>query len=250
MRVLRSLDLRMRATLRVFAPIFYKGDAFYCSVCHHTARKFKRAGTGKKARDAAVCPFCQARERDRLAMLFFEKHPELFPVRPADFLHVAPEMALQPFLRSKTGKGYLSADIYRADVMERIDITNIKKPDGYFGGIFCSHVLQDVADDNLAIRELYRILVPGGWAILNVPYYKGTKTTRLQPIVKGNDRPIEFLRDYGEDYIQQLESAGFKVAEYSPRDLWDFNDHQNPGLDHVITGFVHFCRKPVIARDA
>lgn len=245
MRFFRSLDHAIRAVKGLAAPLFYGGTAFYCPACHRQARKFKHAGKGKKARDHAVCPFCRARERDRLVMLFLKKHPGLFPLNPPALLHVAPEPIVASFLQAKAGAGYLSADIYRSDVMERMDITRIPKPDNTFGAIYCSHVLQDVPDDDLALRELHRVLAPGGWAVLNVPYYKGTATSRLDPVIKVGERPPEFFRDYGDDYLDQLTRAGFIVEEYGPSDLWDFNDPRDPGLRHVMTGYVHFCRKPI-----
>lgn len=244
MRFFRKLDLGIRAARDRLAPLFYRGSAFYCPACHRTARTFKKAGKGRKARDHAVCPFCRARERDRLAILFLEKHPGLFPTRPTALLHVAPEPAVAAFLKARAGEAYLSADIYRPDVMERMDITAIPRPDGSFGAIYCSHVLQDVPDDDRALRELHRVLAPGGWAILNVPYYKGSATTPLDAVVKGGDRPPEFFRDYGDDYPDQLRRAGFIVQEYGAEDLWDFNDPRDPALRHVMTGHVHFCRKP------
>lgn len=246
MRFLQSLERGFRDVRDRFAPLFYGGDAFYCAACRRTARKFKPAGTGKKARKDAVCPFCRSRERDRLVMLFFDRHPELFPVNPPGLLHVAPEPALQKFLREKSGAGYLSADIYRKDVMERMDITDIRKPDNTFGAIYCSHVLQDVPDDDQALRELFRVLAPGGWAILNVPYYKGTRTVNLAPTIKDNNRPAECRREYGDDYLEQLRRVGFEVMEAGPADLWDKNDPRDPGLTHPMTGHVHLCRKPAV----
>ncbi len=243
MRFFSSIDRSLRSLRAKFAPLIYRGNAFFCPACNKNASRFKPAGKGKKARENAVCPFCRARERDRLVILFLKKNPNLFPPNPPHLLHVAPEPSISAYLKNASGNGYLSADIYRDDVMEKMDITHIQKPDNHFGAIFCSHVLQDIPDDNIALRELYRVLAPGGWAILNVPFYKGTKTTTLEAIHK-TGRPPEFFRDYGDDYVDQLQTIGFEVQEIPPAQLRDPNMKADPAIDHPMTGYIHFCRKP------
>lgn len=85
-----------------------------------------------------------------------------------------------------------------------------------FDGILCSHVLEHVPDDRRALGEFYRVLKPGGWAVLNVPI-EG-ETTMEDPSV---DSPKERLRRYGQedhvrlygaDYGQRLSAAGFQVT--------------------------------------
>ncbi|GAC1389418.1 MAG: hypothetical protein NVS4B11_03680 [Ktedonobacteraceae bacterium] len=39
-----------------------------------------------------------------------------------------------------------------------------------FDVILCSHVLEHIPDDRQAMSELYRILKPGRWALLLVPF--------------------------------------------------------------------------------
>jgi ubiquinone/menaquinone biosynthesis C-methylase UbiE len=50
-----------------------------------------------------------------------------------------------------------------------MDITDIKYPDHSFEVILCSHVLEHVPDDRKALREFYRVLSPGGWAMIQIP---------------------------------------------------------------------------------
>ncbi len=53
--------------------------------------------------------------------------------------------------------------------MKEIDVTSITYDSNTFDVILCSHVLEHVLDDGKAMRELYRVLKPGGWGIIQVP---------------------------------------------------------------------------------
>ena len=64
---------------------------------------------------------------------------------------------------------YISADLESHLAVVKVDITNILYEDNSFDVILCSHVLEHVIDDQKAMRELFRVLKPGGWAILQVP---------------------------------------------------------------------------------
>jgi SAM-dependent methyltransferase len=177
-------------------------------------------------------------------MLFFRRHPELFSRHPLQLLHVAPEPRLEKFFRDRCGDGYLSADIYRSDVMERMDVMAINRPDASFDAVYCSHVLQDVPDDARALREIFRVLRPGGWAVLNVPLFSDAGTRAIVGTNRGNERPLEQLRHYGEDYAALLQRTGFEVSVLRPEDVQDPDETRNPVLDHPMTGVVHFVRKP------
>ena len=59
----------------------------------------------------------------------------------------------------------------------KIDITDINFEDNFFDVIICNHVLEHVKDDRKAMSELFRVLKPKGFAILQVPISKNVKET-------------------------------------------------------------------------
>ncbi len=64
--------------------------------------------------------------------------------------------------------GYLNVDLYGGEV--HCSITSLPFRDGAFSEINASEVLEHVVDLSRAMRELHRILAPGGEIHADVPY--------------------------------------------------------------------------------
>ena len=64
---------------------------------------------------------------------------------------------------------YISADLASPHAMVKMDITAIDWPDASFDIVYCSHVLEHIPDDRKAMSEIFRVLKPGGWALIQVP---------------------------------------------------------------------------------
>jgi SAM-dependent methyltransferase len=79
-------------------------------------------------------------------------------------------------------------------------------------------VLEHVEDDRKAMRELHRILAPGGFAIVLVPLDLERAETYEDPtITDPAERERAFwqsdhLRLYGRDFPDRLREAGFEVT--------------------------------------
>lgn len=240
MQRLKRLEVRLRHLRNRAAPLLYAGSAFHCPICARSFRKFRTAG--RERRRNAVCPRCAARERDRLAALFLRDLPPTTRI-----LHIAPEACLVARLTELARGGYVSADLMRADVSERLDLLALPHPDGAFGGVYCSHVLQDVRDDIAAMSEVFRVLAPGGWAILNVPV-KAAKTIEhrdapLRMRAADDPRPPEHLRTYGPDFRERMASVGFQVRVVAPSHLAAATELLRLGIDGAA-GALHFGTKP------
>lgn len=237
--------------------IRHYGMAYYCPVCgSHTRdqlplgfdleviREKQIVGAGVRI---TLCPVCHASDRIRLLYLFLRAKTNLF-TDPLRVLHFAPEPSLEHIIRKQKRTDYLTADLYQEGVMEKIDITAIPYPNGSFDAILCNHVLEHIPDDSRAMAELFRVLRPGGWAVLQVPFSRVLEKTYENPgYTSKEDRETYFghwdhVRIYGKDYPKKLQSAGFSVEEFSwvkaPEAIFH-DDRLNLNRDEL----VFFCRK-------
>jgi SAM-dependent methyltransferase len=102
--------------------------------------------------------------------------------------------------------------------MVKMDITNMHFENNSFDVILCNHLLEHVEDDRKAIREMYRVLRKGGWAIIQPHIDNNRETTFEDPsITSPEERERLFnqrdhVRVYGQDYKNRLEEAGFVVC--------------------------------------
>jgi SAM-dependent methyltransferase len=146
----------------------------------------------------------------------FKQSTDLFDGSPKTMLHVAPERFLTDRLDRIENLDYVSADISSPLARVKMDITDIRYPDDSFSVIYCSHVLEHVPDDRAALRELYRVLKPGGWAVLQVPI-TAAETFEDPNVTDPDERARVFgqwdhVRRCGPDYIDRMRAAGF-IAE-------------------------------------
>jgi SAM-dependent methyltransferase len=131
--------------------------------------------------------------------------------------------------------------------MEHFDLTDVPHPDDSFDAILCSHVLEHVPDDRRAMRELRRILRPGGWAIVQVPIDYTRAGTHEDPAIESpEDREREYwqsdhLRLYGNDFPDRLREAGFDVTVDSY--LRDLPEPEINRYGLISLEDIYVCRK-------
>ena len=193
---------------------YYAGNSYECNICGAGLRTFEIYST--TARDPLQCPFCYSRPRHRIAYLYVQQKTDLFDGTPKRMLHIAPELSLGLKFREIPNMDYLSGDLNPDAAMVEMDITDIQYPDDSFDVIYCSHVLEHVPDDRKAMRELARVLRPGGWAIIAVPVIRD-KTFEDPAITSPEDRTRAYgqwdhVRAYGPDFADRLRESGFDVT--------------------------------------
>ncbi len=206
-RQVRRLVERFRATLLT-------GNRYTCPCCGGSFRALLPAGV--KHRPNARCPRCGSLERHRLVWLYLQRQTDLF-VMPHRVLDIAPEEFLQSRLRALPNITYLSIDLESPLAMRKMDITRLDLADGSHDVVFCNHVFEHIPNDRQAMREVRRVLRPGGWAILQTPVDMGRPKTDEDPSVTD---PVERLkrfgqrdhvRTYGRDFFDRLRGAGWNI---------------------------------------
>lgn len=224
----------------------YAGSGVSCNCCGGGFRRF-RVYVSADGHRSLICPRCNALGRHRVDWLYLTDHTDILQ-RPTRLLHIAPEVCLETPLRRMPHIDYLSADYDSALAMEKLDVRNIHHGDESFDAVICNHVLQLVDDDRTAMRELSRIIRPGGWALIQSSVDEQRADTIEKSIVAnpedGSGRYEEvFQRIYGRaDYVDRLEQAGFTVT------ISDFAGKLQPavqqrlGLD--LDEIVYLSRKP------
>lgn len=141
-------------------------------------------------------------------------------------LHFAAEPALSRVLRERADE-YVTTDI-EGEVDVSADIVDLPFEDGRWDVIVCSHVLEHVPDDDRAIRQLRRVLAPGGTAVVMVPRVSGRPTDEDPTITSPGERARRFgqadhVRLYGDDLEDRLRRGGFgRVEPVLPEDFPDW----------------------------
>ena len=171
-----------------------------------------------------ACSNCNAPDRDRLYALYLNDIFSNTDTRTISLLDIAPtENLSQYLLRNIKRENYRTADLMMEGVDDKVDIQDmhIYKTD-MWDFVICSHVLEHVKDDSKALQEIFRILKPGGKAILMAPINLGLdKSYESEPNKKYSEE--ERWRYFGQDdherlyskndFISRIESAGFKLHQ-------------------------------------
>lgn len=231
-----------RGVKRAVLALTYYGEGRYCFVCGKSSSHFKHF----KLRKNAECAHCGALERHRLLCFFLKNKTNLFDNNSNKVLHIAPEKCIEVLFKKRLGRYYLTADLLNPRAMVKMDVCNIQYPDDSFDVIYCSHVLEHVADDRQAMKELYRVLGRDGWAIINVPITRA-QTFEDASIVSPEGRLKAFgqedhVRSYGIDYVDRLREAGFSVDVITVDSLMGGGDKVKAGLLNNC-GEIYFCTK-------
>jgi len=192
----------------------YKGDNIECCCCKKKHSRFLPYGK-VNYREFAMCPWCLSLERHRLIWMYLEQKTNIY-TDEINLLHFAPEHQLQERFVKENNINYLSCDLDMPTAMEKQDITNLTYEDNRFDAIICNHVLEHIPDDNKAMSELFRVLKPNGWAILQTPMLVDLKTREDFSITDPKEREKVFgqndhVRIYGMDKKDRLEKVGFTV---------------------------------------
>ena len=193
-------------------PLKYAGLRYRCPICGWRLRRLRDGGGPFPAPDSR-CPGCGSLERHRVLWLYLRDRGDLFAQR-LRVLHLAPEPWLERRLRDRPNLDYLSGDLEPGAAMATLDLERLPFAPASFDRVLCVHVLEHVADDRAALRELARVLAPGGEAIVMVPLYGAT--TDEDPAAPPHERLRRFgqadhVRLYGTDLRDRIAAAGLEA---------------------------------------
>lgn len=220
-------------------------DKKFCPICNSEVNAF--LPFGQNLRKNAMCPNCNSLERHRLSYLFLKEKTNIFEEENIKILHFAPEAFFSKRFSNQKNIDYLPVDLNpdKPGIKEKMDIQDIKYPDNTFNFIYCSHVLEHVPNDQKAIKELYRVLKPGGTALIMVPIKHLLKETYEDASINTPELRLkhygqsDHLRYYGLDFQEILEKNGFNCSKYS-KEEFDEKSIKKYGLKN---GDLFYCTK-------
>ena len=231
--------------------LLYIGRGKECPLCGCRRRKFLPYGYVVQ-RENALCPRCLALERHRLLWLWLERKSDLLQTTP-QLLHIAPEVALMrkfKQLYASQPSRYITADLESPLADMHFDIQDIPLSEGSQEVVICNHILEHVEDDGKALREIFRILRPGGWGVILSPVdLEREKSFEDDSITSPEERTRIFgqydhRRIYGRDYVERLAAAGFEVEDCDFKREFSVQEQELFALpeDHI-----YIVRKPLTA---
>jgi SAM-dependent methyltransferase len=198
--------------------LFYVGNKVECPICNSHYRQFLPYGR-IKPRPNALCPNCLSLERHRLIWLYLREKTSFFSAK-LKVLHIAPEPCFMKPFEKQHGEGYITADIESPLAKVKMDIHQTPFEENHFDVVLCNHVLEHVQNDIKAMSEIKRVLKPGGWAILQVPFFspvpdvtfedKSITDPREREKIFGQD---DHVRMFGKDYSKRIERSGLTAEE-------------------------------------
>lgn len=161
------------------------------------------------------CPVCRASDYERLSALHLRARMATAGVKKYRMLHLAPSPAMSQCIVSM--RCFETTPAQRQQ--QGVDMTELRQyADHQFDCFVCSMVLDQQADDRAALRELHRVLRPGGWGILMVPIVRSLSTVQESAIsASAAERWAqhghgERVRSYSRHgFLERVRLAGLQV---------------------------------------
>ncbi|CAM4163451.1 class I SAM-dependent methyltransferase [Gillisia limnaea] len=213
----RPLLIRLSYLAKPVLQFALKGSSYVDPIDGKSFRKFLPYGY-ENQRENVLSPSTLSLERHRVLWLYLKNETEFFS-KKLKVLHFAPEQAFYKRFRKLSNLEYTTTDLNSPLADVKADICDLPFEDDTYEFILCNHVLEHIPDDTKAMQEIYRILKPGGTAILQIPQDLNREFTfQDDSITSQKERARIFgqydhVRIYGKDFFQKLRAIGFEVEE-------------------------------------
>jgi SAM-dependent methyltransferase len=217
------MAIRPSKLLRYAIAGWLPGGRRVCVMCGHRVWRFMPYREGARGAPPLMrvlgmvgsnpnqfeCPRCGAHDRERHLLLYLRASGLLDDMRGKSILHFAPEKRLSGLMRAAQPAQYLRCDLYPQSADVRcVDMLNMEFAPNTFDVVIANHVLEHVDDVDKALSEVWRVLKPGGCAILQTPYGSKLRRTWSDP---GIDTDAARLQAYGqEDHLRLFGSDIFE----------------------------------------
>lgn len=236
----RPLLIRLSYVARPIIAFTLKGTKFTDPIDGKSFKSMLPYGY-ETQRNNVLSPSTLSLERHRLLWLYLNEETDFFKselvsdssftntkrikLRDAEtnsalkVLHFAPEQAFYKLFRNQKNLDYTTTDLFSPLADVKADICNLPFQDNQYDIILCNHVLEHIPDDTKAMQELYRVLKPGGMAILQIPQDLSRATTFADDTITDQKErakifgQYDHVRIYGRDYFDKLRRIGFTVVE-------------------------------------
>ncbi len=237
---------------KIISLIYYYGTNHKCPICNYRGRVFISAGLYVK-RLNEKCPKCGSLTRNRVLWLYLKEYIDRYC--PLTILHFAPEKSIRKNISRDKRFSYKTSEYDESSVSDfHFDLERINLPDNCIDVIICSHVLEHVRNDRMAIKEIFRVLSSKGCALIQIPLWpsESHETYENASITDPRDRIINFgqfdhLRIYGLDFVIRLKDAGFEVEIFDPADFYTLTEMNYFRLsNHLkIRELIFVCKKAI-----
>lgn len=213
----RPYLIKMSYLARPLLAFWLKGNTYTDPIDGKSFKRFLPYGYGEQ-RPNVLSPSTLSLERHRLLWLYLKNDTEFFQ-KPLKVLHMAPEQCFLSLFKKMKHLDYTTADLYSPIVDVKADILDLPFKENDFDVVFCNHVLEHIEDDEKAMKELLRVMKPGGMGIFQVPQELGRERTYEDPTIQSPEErakhfgQYDHVRIYGRDYFDRLRNAGFEVQE-------------------------------------
>lgn len=209
--------IRLSYVIRPVLSLWLRGKRYTDPIDGKSFRTFLPYGY-EKQRPNILSPSTLSLERHRLLWLYLKNDTNFF-IDQLKVLHFAPEQCFLKRFKELKNLDYTTTDLLSPIADVKADICNLPFDDNSYDVILCNHVLEHIPDDTKAMKELYRVMKPGGYGIFQIPQdLNRTKTFEDDSITDKAERARIFgqydhVRIYGLDYFDKLRSIGFTVDE-------------------------------------
>lgn len=195
------------------------------------------------------CPWCGCHDRERHVFLYMQASGLLDELASRRVLHFAPEKRLAQRIEAARPQQYQRCDLFpQAPEVMRVDMLQMPFAADSFDLLIANHVLEHVADPERALREIGRVLAPGGLAILQTPYSARLQHSWEDPGIDSDSARLQaygqadHVRLFGRDLFARLAAQGLEDCSSSHAELLGDVDAGVVGVNSCEPFFLF--RKP------